>query len=120
LMAAFGAAALLLAVSGIYAVITYAVSQRAREIGIRVALGARRVHVATLVMGAGAGFVGLGLIAGMALALAGVRVISTLLFGLDPTDPATFAQVLGVVAGAALLACAVPIVKAGRPRVGEW
>jgi putative ABC transport system permease protein len=119
LMAAFGLAALLLAVTGIYAVVSYSVSQRAREIGIRVALGARRVHVMKLVMGAGAGFVAIGLIVGLVAALGGVRLIATLLFGLEASDPATFAQVLLAVAGSAAVACAVPTVRAWRARVGE-
>src|SRR4029450_12304152 len=109
---ACGVAALLLAVTGIYAVIAYTISQRAREIGIRVALGARPPHITALVMGAGARAVGVGLLSGAAAAAAGGRLIPTLLFGLSPGDPLTFTQVVVAVAGASLIACAVPAIRA--------
>ena len=114
LMAAFALAALALAVTGIYAVVTYSVSQRAREIGIHVALGASRANVARLVMGHGIGFVLIGLVVGIAIALGVTRLLSTMLFGLAATDVVTFGQVAAVVAAASVLACAVPTVRAER------
>ncbi len=114
LMAAFAAAALALAVTGIYAVVTYSVSQRAREIGIRIALGAGRSSVVRLVMGQGVRFVGIGLFAGMAMAVAGVRFVSSMLFGVSATDAATFGQVAGVVAAVSVIACALPTARLER------
>jgi ABC-type antimicrobial peptide transport system permease subunit len=113
-MAAFGAAALVLAVTGIYAVIVYSVSQRAREIGIRIALGARPSNIMRLVMGEGARFIIIGLVSGLAMAMGLMRLVSTMLFGLSPGDVATFGQVSAVVAIVSLLACAVPTVRALR------
>jgi hypothetical protein len=112
LMGAFAVAALVLAVTGIYAVIMYSVSQRAREIGIRVALGARRSNIVRLVVGEGARFIILGLLLGIAMAIGLMRMLSTMLFGLTAGDPATFGQVSAVVALASLIACAVPTVRA--------
>jgi putative ABC transport system permease protein len=114
LMAAFGAAALVLAVTGIYAVITYSVSQRGREIGIRLALGARRSNIVRLVVGEGARFIIIGLVSGLAMAGGVTRLVSTLLFGLTSSDVATFGQVSATVAVVSLLACAVPTVRALR------
>jgi predicted permease len=114
LMAAFGVAALVLAVTGIYAVIMYSISQRAREIGIRMALGAGRWNITRLVIGQGARFIIIGLVLGITMAIALVRIVSTMLFGLTSGDAATFGQVSAVVAIASLLACAVPTVRALR------
>ena len=114
LMAAFAVAALALAVTGIYAVVTYSVSQRAREIGIHVALGASRSNVVRLVMGDGIGFVLIGLVLGIGMALGVTRLLSTMLFGLAATDVVTFGQVAAVVAAVSVLACAVPTVRVER------
>jgi len=114
LMAAFAVAALALAATGIYAVVTYGVSQRAREIGIRVALGARRSNIARLVIGEGLRFVAIGLVSGLLIAIGLMRLVSTLLFGLTSTDPITFGQVSAAVVLASLLACAVPALHALR------
>jgi putative ABC transport system permease protein len=114
LMAAFGAAALALAVTGIYAVTLYAVSQRAREIKIRVALGARPSNIARLVLGEGARFVLIGLASGIALGAALRQLIATMLFGASSGDAATFVQVSLAIAIASLAACAVPTVRAWR------
>ena len=113
-MAAFAAAALVLAVTGIYAVVMYAVSQRAREIGIRIALGARGSNIVRLVMGEGARYIVIGLASGVAMASVLMRLVSTMLFGLAAGDPVTFGQVAAVVAIASLLACAVPTIRALR------
>jgi ABC-type antimicrobial peptide transport system permease subunit len=78
LMAAFALAALALAITGIYAVVTYSVSQRAREIGIRIALGASRASIARLVMGEGIRFIPVGLVSGIAMAVGLTRLLSTM------------------------------------------
>jgi putative ABC transport system permease protein len=111
LMAAFAIAALGLAVTGIYAVVACSVSQRARELGIRVALGASRSHIVRLLMGHGVRCVLIGVTLGMAMAAGATRLLSTMLFGVAATDAATFAQVAAVVAAVSLLACAVPTVR---------
>ena len=89
LMAAFASAALALAITGIYAVVVYSVSQRAREIGIRVALGASRANIVRLVMGHGIRFILIGLMAGVAMAAGATRLLSTMLFGVAATDVVT-------------------------------
>jgi ABC-type antimicrobial peptide transport system permease subunit len=112
LMAAFAVAALALAVSGIYAVVTYSVSQRARELSIRVALGATRWSIVRLVMGHGILFVLIGLVPGLGFAAGVAHYLSSLLFGLQATDAMTFGQVAAVVAAISILACAVPTARA--------
>ena len=114
LMIAFGMAALGLALTGIYAVITYAIDQRAREIGIRLALGATRGAIVKLIVGSGAASIGIGVVAGIALAAGAVQLSSALLFGVAATDAATFTQVTMFVAAASLLACAIPTLRVGR------
>jgi ABC-type antimicrobial peptide transport system permease subunit len=111
LMAGFGAAALVLALTGIYAVIAYSISQRAREIDIRVALGARRANITRLFIGEGARFISAGLVVGLALAIGFLRLVSTMLFGIDVSDVATFAQVSAIVASASVLASALATVR---------
>jgi predicted permease len=117
LMATFAAAALALALTGIYAVVMYSVSQRTREIGIRVALGASRSSIVRLVTLQGLRFIVTGLVLGTALALASTRLVSSMLFGLTATDAATFGQTAVVVAVVSLLACALPAVRAGNAPV---
>src|SRR5262249_46563875 len=117
LMAAFALAALLLAITGIYAVVMYSMSQRAREIGIRVALGASRPSIVRLVMGHGVRFVAFGLAAGIATAAGIARLMSTMLFGLAATDASTFGEVTVVIAAMSVAACALPAARAGRSLV---
>ena len=112
LMGAFAMAAVVLALTGIYAVIMYSVSQRAREIGIRIALGASRSNIVRLVMGEGARLIVIGLLLGTALAAGLMRLLSSMLFGLNRNDAATFGQVLVAVTIAALVACALPSIRA--------
>jgi putative ABC transport system permease protein len=114
LMAAFSFAALALAITGIYAVVTYSVSQRAREIGIRVALGASRANIVRLVMGHDIRFVLIGLIAGIAMAAGAMHLIAAMFFGVVASDVATIAQVVVFVAAVSVLACAVPTARAER------
>ena len=112
-MGVFAAAALLLAVVGIYGVMSYLVTQRTREIGIRLALGATPAHVRKLIVGSGARMIVAGIVIGAAASFALTRVLSSLLYDVTATDAASaFAiAVLGIVA---LIACYVPAVRATR------
>jgi ABC-type antimicrobial peptide transport system permease subunit len=114
LMAAFGAAALTLALVGIYAVTSYSVSQRAREIGIRSALGATQPAIVRLVAGQSGRFVLAGLAAGLAGAFGVSRLLATLLFGVKADAAATYVEVAVVVAAVSLAACAAPAARAAR------
>jgi putative ABC transport system permease protein len=108
----FAGVALVLAAIGIYGLLAYSVAQRTREIGVRVALGAPRAGILALVLGQGAVLAGFGVAAGLAGAFASTRYLSSLLFGITPLDPATFAAVALVFAGVALLASYVPARRA--------
>ncbi|HEV2884158.1 MAG TPA: ABC transporter permease, partial [Pyrinomonadaceae bacterium] len=110
----FGAAALLLAALGIYGVTTYAVAQRTQEIGIRMALGAQRSDVLRLVLTNGMSLALIGAALGIVGALATTRVMSSLLFGVAPTDPVTFIAVVVVQVVVAFVACYVPARRAAR------
>ena len=114
LIAVFGAAALLLASVGIYGVVAYAVSQRTREIGIRMALGARSVDVLRLVVREGMSMAIAGVVVGFAGALALTRLIGSLLFGVTSTDLPTFAVVTLGLLLIALIACYVPALRATK------
>jgi len=114
LMAAFAVTALALAITGIYAVVMYSVSQRAREIGIRVALGAGRANIVRLVMGHGIRFILIGLVAGIAMAAGATHLTAAMFFGVAATDAATIAQVVVFVAAVSVIACAVPTARAER------
>jgi putative ABC transport system permease protein len=114
LMAIFAGAALLLAMIGIYGVMSYAVSRRTQEIGIRVALGAARRDVLRLVVGRGMGLIVLGLALGAAAAVALSRLIATLLYGVTSSDVLSFAAAALVLAFVAFVACLVPASRATR------
>jgi len=110
----FASLGMLLAVIGIYAVLSYSVSQRSHEIGIRMALGAQSGDVIRLILKRGMGLAGLGLIFGLSAAFLSTRVLEGLLFGVAPTDPLVFGAIaLGLVA-VALLASYLPARRAAR------
>ncbi|UCE48323.1 MAG: ABC transporter permease, partial [Phycisphaerales bacterium] len=110
----FGGIAAIMAVSGIYGVIAYSVGQRTQEIGVRMALGARSGDVLKAVLGQGLKLTLIGVVIGLAGALALTRVISSLLYDVSPTDPLTFVCVSLVLAGVALLASYIPARRAAR------
>jgi putative ABC transport system permease protein len=114
LLGTFACAALFIAVLGLYSVIAFWVTQRTREIGVRVALGAQYGDVLTLVMRRGALLIGAGLAIGAAATLALGRAVSGLLYGIKPTDPPTFLAAALVLAGVAMLATYVPARRAAR------
>jgi len=114
LLTLFGVVALLLSAVGIYSTVSYSVTQRAHEIGIRIALGAGNKDVLKLVVGRGMSLVLIGLGIGLAGALGLTRLMSALLFTVSATDPLTFAAVPILLAGVALGACFVPARRATR------
>jgi putative ABC transport system permease protein len=108
----FAALALILAAIGIYGVLSYSVSQRTRELGIRMALGARSSDVLRLVIVQGMKLSVLGIALGLAISFALSRLINSLLFGIRPYDPATFSLMCVVLIGVGLLACYLPARRA--------
>lgn len=104
LLALFGGLALALAITGIYGILAYSVHQRLPEIGVRLALGAERRDVVRLFVRRAMAVVALGLGLGLAGAALGSRLVASMLYGVHPTDPATFAQITGALAVIALLA----------------
>jgi putative ABC transport system permease protein len=112
LLGTFAAAALLMALVGIYGVIAYSVTQRTREIGIRMALGAQRGAVVRMVVGQGMGIALSGIVVGLAAAVGLTRLMASLLYDVKPNDPQTFATVAVALAATALLASWGPALKA--------
>jgi putative ABC transport system permease protein len=112
LVGAFAALGIILAAVGIYGVISYGVALRTQEIGIRVALGAEQGDIMRLVLGGGLKLVCIGIVLGLAGALALTRLLSTLLFKVRPNDPLTFACTVMFLAGIAMLACYLAARKA--------
>jgi predicted permease len=111
-LGAFAGLALVLAIVGVHGVLSYTVAQRSREIGIRMALGADRRQVRSLVLGEGALLAGLGLLLGTLGALALSRVLRTMLYGVGRADPITLAAVAAILGGVALLASWAPARRA--------
>ncbi len=112
MLAIAGGMALLLGVAGIYGVISYAVTQRTREIGIRVALGAGSGEVVRMFVAHGLALAGVGVLVGLAAAFAATRVMTSLLFEVSPVDPLTYGAVALALAAATVLASYVPAVRA--------
>jgi ABC-type antimicrobial peptide transport system permease subunit len=111
---AFATIALVLAAVGVYGVISYAVSQRTQEIGVRVALGAQRSDVLRLIVGHGAFLGALGVAIGLVGALSVTRFLRTLLFGVTPFDPVSFVVVSALLTAIALIASYIPALRAAR------
>jgi len=114
LLGIFAAVALVLAAIGIFGVLSYAVAQRTREIGIRMALGAREGSVVRMVVRQAMTLVLTGVVVGTVAALFLSRTMTKMLFSVQPTDPVTFGSVALVLVGVALLACYVPARRATR------
>ena len=114
LLGVFGAVALLLAVGGVYGVISYVVAQRTNEIGIRIALGAQAHDIIKLIVGEGMVVAGIGLAIGVAAALTLTRTMSSLLYGLNANDPTVFIAISLLLAGAAFAATYIPARRSTR------
>jgi putative ABC transport system permease protein len=114
LLAAFAALALLLAIVGIYGVMSYSVTQRTHEIGIRMALGAARSQVLSMVMQQAFRLVLIGMAAGVLLSFGAARLLRSMLFGVRPSDPMTMVAIIGVLAMAGVLASAAPALRATK------
>jgi hypothetical protein len=114
LVSTFATLALMLAVAGMYAVMSYVTSQRTSEFGLRVALGAKAGDVVRLVLGGAARLVAIGVALGLVLALATSRIITTMLFGITPMDTQAYAGVLVVALPLVTLAALVPALRAAR------
>jgi ABC-type antimicrobial peptide transport system permease subunit len=114
LFEAFGLVALVLAAAGIYGVLAGAVTERIREIGVRSALGASRGDIVGMILRQGLSLTGAGVAVGAALALAFMRVINDMLFGVTASDPVTYVGVALVLSAVALAACLVPAWRAAR------
>ncbi len=116
-MTGFAILALALSALGIYGVLSYAVSQRRQELSVRIALGAGASSIVWLVVRQGLLLAGIGVGVGVLGSIALGRFLSGLLFGVTPTDPATFTVVLGVVAAVAIVSCALPARRAASTDV---
>jgi ABC-type antimicrobial peptide transport system permease subunit len=114
LLAGFSIAALVLAAVGIYGVLAYAVSERTREVGIRVAVGAGPARILALILGSGARMIAFGTAAGILGALALSYLLKTLLFGVSARDPLTFVAVPLILMSVALMAAWIPARRASK------
>lgn len=114
LLSLFSVVALAIATVGIYGVVSYSVERRTKEFGLRMVLGAQTGDVLGLVMKQGGGMISIGIVAGLAAAFALTRLMTSLLFGIAPTDLATFASVTAAMFGVALAACYIPAKRATR------
>jgi putative ABC transport system permease protein len=114
LLTTFAALATVLAMIGVHGVLSYAVAQRSRELGVRMALGATRRNVVQLVVRQGMLLAAVGLALGMLAAFATTRLLRSLLFGVSETDPVTMTAVAVAVTGAAFVASYLPALRAAR------
>jgi predicted permease len=114
LLGVFGSLAVLLATIGLYGVLSYAVSQSTRELGLRMALGARASDLLRIVVSQGLSLTVAGIVVGAAIALAGTRLLGYLLYKVSPRDPVAFGSAFAVMVVAALAACFVPALRATR------
>jgi len=114
LFAIFAGLAVCLAMAGVYGVMAYAVGQRTNEIGLRIALGAGTASVLRLVLGQGLALAGLGLALGLAAAIAGTRLLTTMLFRVQPNDPVVHLAVAVLLGMVALVASYIPARRASR------
>jgi ABC-type antimicrobial peptide transport system permease subunit len=113
-LGAFAVVAFLLAAVGIHGVLSFAVSQRAQEIGVRIALGAQRSDILAMVVGRGALLAAAGVVPGVVLAYAAGRMLEALLVGVRPGDVVTFASVVGLAVVMTLAGCLMPTLRALR------
>ena len=114
LIAILAGIALVLAAIGVYGVISYSVTQRTREIGIRIALGASAANVLKLVVGEGMILAGTGIVVGIVAAFGVTRIMASLLYGVTASDPLTFASLALLLGGIAFVACYIPARRATR------
>jgi putative ABC transport system permease protein len=114
LFQAFALVALVLAATGIYGVLSGSVTERTREIGVRLALGASRGDILALVVRQGMTLAGLGVVIGLSGALVASQAIVTMLFGISRLDPITYLSVIGLVMGVSVIACWVPARRATK------
>jgi putative ABC transport system permease protein len=114
LLEIFSGIAMLIAAIGIYGVLSYSVSRQTQEIGVRVALGARRGHVLRVVMQEGMTMVFAGIFVGLAAAFGVSRLMASLLFGVEARDPLTFGSVAAILTAVAIAACWIPALRASR------
>jgi putative ABC transport system permease protein len=110
----FGAVALVLAAVGLYAVMAFSVTQRTREVGIRMAIGADARDVRTMILRQGVLQAAIGITVGLVIAAGVARLLAVILFDVDPGDPAVYAIVVAILTTTALLACIVPARRATR------
>ena len=114
LLSIFAVVALVLAIVGIYGVLSYSVTQRTHELGLRMALGAQPNDVLKLVLNHGMKLIVIGVVIGLIGAFVLMRLMSSLLFGVDASDPLTFALIAGLLSVVALIACYFPARRATK------
>jgi ABC-type antimicrobial peptide transport system permease subunit len=113
-LGSFGVLALVLAAVGIYGVMSYVVAGRTREIGLRMALGARGANVRRLILRQGMMLALIGSVIGLAIAFVATRLLKSVLYGVDAKDPTTFVGVTFLLGAVALFACWIPALRASR------